>query len=149
MVCTILLVEDNPADILLMQRIFQEEPFVNVALQIVRDGNTAILYLNGNGEYSDRTRYPLPNLMLLDQNLPQRSGYEVLAWLKQQPYLKRLPVIMLTTSHLNVDINQAYEFGANAYLVKPTGFETLRAIMNSLNDFWFKYNYFPDVSAPV
>ena len=86
---TILLVEDNPVDVLLMQRAFRNETFANTSLQIVRDGDAAVFYLNGDGEYSDRERYPLPAIILLDLKLPRRSGHEVLAWLRQQPELKR------------------------------------------------------------
>jgi len=106
---TILLVEDNPTDILLIQRAFRNEELAHISLQIVRDGDTAVCYLSGAGECGDRTRYPLPSIILLDLKLPRRSGLEVLAWIKQQPELKLLPVIVLTSSRQKVDVNQAYE----------------------------------------
>lgn len=141
---TILLVEDNPVDILLMQRAFRNETFANTSLQIVRDGDAAVFYLNGDGEYSDRDRYPLPAIILLDLKLPRRSGHEVLVWLKQQPELKRLPVVMLTSSRQTLDVKRAYDLGANSYLVKPVGFASLSEMMRSFNEYWLNYTELPE-----
>lgn len=141
---TILLVEDNPVDILLMQRAFRNETFANISLQIVRDGDAAVFYLNGDGEYSDRDRYPLPAIILLDLKLPRRSGHEVLVWLKQQPELKRLPVVMLTSSRQTPDVKRAYDLGVNSYLVKPVGFASLLEMMQSFNDYWLNYTELPE-----
>ncbi len=94
---TILLVEDNPKDVLLIQRAFCKANIAN-PLQVVEDGEAAIRYLLGEEYYSDRTRYPIPILILLDLKLPRKSGAEVLAWLRQQPELKRLSVVVLTSS---------------------------------------------------
>ncbi|EGK90466.1 response regulator [Microcoleus vaginatus PCC 9802] len=141
---TILLVEDNPVDILLMQRAFRNETFANTSLQIVRDGDAAVFYLNGDGEYSDRDRYPLPAIILLDLKLPRRSGHEVLIWLRQQPELKRLPVVMLTSSRQTLDVKRAYDLGANSYLVKPVGFASLLEMMQSFNEYWLNYTELPE-----
>ena len=141
---TILLVEDNPVDVLLMQRAFRNEAFANTSLQIVRDGDAAVFYLNGDGEYSDRDRYPLPAIILLDLKLPRRSGHEVLVWLKQQPELKRLPVVMLTSSRQTLDVKRAYDLGANSYLVKPVGFASLLEMMQSFKDYWLNYTELPE-----
>ena len=141
---TILLVEDNPVDILLMQRAFRNETFANISLQIVRDGDAAVFYLNGDGEYSDRDRYPLPAIILLDLKLPRRSGHEVLVWLKQQPELKRLPVVVLTSSRQTPDVKRAYDLGVNSYLVKPVGFASLLEMMQSFNDYWLNYTELPE-----
>ncbi|MEG4208339.1 response regulator [Microcoleus sp. Pol7_A1] len=141
---TILLVEDNPVDILLMQRAFRNETFANISLHIVRDGDAAVFYLNGDGEYSDRDRYPLPAIILLDLKLPRRSGHEVLVWLKQQPELKRLPVVMLTSSKETIDVKRAYDLGVNSYLVKPIGFASLLEMMQSFNEYWLKYTELPE-----
>ncbi|NQE36983.1 Response regulator rcp1 [Microcoleus sp. IPMA8] len=141
---TILLVEDNPVDILLMQRAFRNEIFTNTSLQIVRDGDAAVFYLNGDGEYSDRDRYPLPAVILLDLKLPRRSGHEVLVWLKQQPELKRLPVVMLTSSKETIDVKRAYDLGVNSYLVKPIGFASLLEMMQSFNEYWLNYTELPE-----
>ena len=116
---TILLVEDNPADILLIQRAFRQADLSHISLQIVRDGDAAVLYLSGEREYLDRERYPLPILILLDLKLPRRSGHEVLEWLRQQPDLKRLPVIMLTAKAQDRDVLEGYKTGADMYLTKP------------------------------
>jgi len=141
---TILLVEDNPVDVLLMQRAFRNETFANTSLQIVRDGDAAVFYLNGDGEYSDRDRYPLPAIILLDLKLPRRSGHEVLVWLKQQPELKRLPVVMLTSSSQTLDVKRAYDLGVNSYLVKPVGFASLVEMMQSFSEYWLNYTELPE-----
>jgi CheY-like chemotaxis protein len=141
---TILLVEDNPVDVLLMQRAFRHEAFANTSLQIVRDGDAAVFYLNGDGEYSDRDRYPLPAIILLDLKLPRRSGHEVLVWLKQQPELKRLPVVMLTSSRQTLDVKRAYDLGVNSYLVKPIGFASLLEMMQSFSQYWLNYTELPE-----
>ncbi|MEG3934748.1 MULTISPECIES: response regulator [unclassified Microcoleus] len=141
---TILLVEDNPVDILLMQRAFRNETFANTSLQIVRDGDAAVFYLNGDGEYSDRDRYPLPAIILLDLKLPRRSGHEVLVWLRQQPELKRLPVVMLTSSRQTLDVKRAYDLGVNSYLVKPVGFASLLEMMQSFSEYWLNYSELPE-----
>lgn len=141
---TILLVEDNPADILLVQRAFRRDNLSHISLQIVKDGDAAVFYLGGEGEYSDRERYPLPVLILLDLKLPRRSGHEVLEWLRQQPDLKRLPVVILTSSRETIDINQAYDTGVNSYLVKPIGFAALLEMLNTLNLYWLVLNEKPE-----
>src|SRR5947207_15017530 len=94
-------------------------------LDVVDDGDKAVAYLAGHGGFADRARHPLPVLLLLDLKLPRRSGLEVLAWVRQQPTLKRLPVVVLTSSEESADINRAYDLGANSYLVKPVAFDAL------------------------
>lgn len=145
MIGTILLVEDNPADILLMRRAFRKEELVNTSLQVVADGDAAVSYLSGEGEYGDRDRYPFPDVVLLDLKLPRRSGHEVLAWIKQQPELKRLPVVILTSSRECIDLNRAYDLGANSYLVKPVGFPALVKMLNILHAYWLNYNEIPNL----
>lgn len=142
---TILLVEDNPVDILLMQRVFRNGALADTVLQIVRDGDAAVFYLNGDGEYNDRARYPLPEIILLDLKLPRRSGHEVLEWLKNQPDLKRLPVVVLTSSRQPLDVDRAYDLGVNSYLVKPVGFAALLEMMNSFKDYWLDRTELPEV----
>ncbi|WP_026735210.1 response regulator [Fischerella sp. PCC 9605] len=142
---TILLVEDNPTDILLIQRVFRNEALTHTSLQIVKDGEAAIFYLSGKGEYADRICYPLPSIILLDLKLPRRSGHEVLAWIKQQPELKRVPVIVLTSSRQKEDVNQAYDLGANSYLVKPVKFTVLSEMLNSFSSYWLEFNEPPEL----
>jgi CheY-like chemotaxis protein len=141
---TILLVEDNPKDIFLVQRAVRKAGIVS-PLQVVNDGDAAIQYLAGQAMYSDRAVYPLPVLMLLDLKLPRRSGAEVLTWLRQQPQLKRLPVVVLTSSREYADVNRIYDLGANAYIVKPTNFDQLIDILKTLNLHWIIYNEKPQI----
>jgi CheY-like chemotaxis protein len=145
MMYTILLVEDNPADILLIQRAFRSENYSHVSLQIVTDGDAAIFYLSGGGEYADRTIYPLPTIILLDLKLPHRSGYEVLAWIKEQPQLKRLPVVVMTSSKQQADVNKTYDLGVNSYLVKPDDFATMSDLLHSITEYWLKHNKPPEI----
>lgn len=139
---TILLVEDDPNDVLLTQRAFRRANLVN-PLQVVQDGEAAVLYLGGQGFYANRDRYPLPIIMLLDLKLPRLSGLEVLEWLQQQPELKRLPVVMLTSSRENADLNRAYDLGANSYLFKPVAFDDLLEMVKALNQYWLILNEKP------
>lgn len=141
---TILLVEDDSNDVLLIRRAFRKSDVVN-PIQVVGDGEEAIAYLSGRGPYADRERYPLPVLLLLDLKLPRKSGFEVLEWLRQQPGLKRLPVAVLTSSDETPDINRAYDLGANSYLVKPVRFEGLLRMVQTLNLYWLIINEKPDL----
>jgi CheY-like chemotaxis protein len=142
----ILLVEDNPKDVLLIQRAFRRAN-ATVPLQVVEDGEAALLYLSGQEPYTDRDRYPLPVLILLDLKLPRKSGTEVLMWLRQQPQLKRLPVVVLTSSKEYADINKVYDLGANAYMVKPVAFDNLVEIVKTLNMHWIIFNEKPQVGS--
>ncbi len=142
---TILLVEDDPNDILLTQRAFRKANLTNASLQVVTDGDTAVAYLSGAGEYADRDRYPLPVVILLDLKLPRRSGHEILAWLRQQPELKRLLVVVLTSSNHRSDIDQSYDLGANSYLLKPVGLTPLVEVVQSLNLYWILLNQKPEI----
>ncbi len=144
--CVILLAEDDVNDVLLVQRAFQKSSIAN-PLQVVRDGEEAVAYLSGNLQYADRDRYPLPVLLLMDLKMPRRSGLEVLVWLRQQPGLKRLPVVVLTSSNQSPDINRAYELGANSYLVKPAGFDSLVELVKNLDMYWLILNEKPDLSG--
>lgn len=143
---TILLVEDNPQDILLVQRAFRKAGITN-PLQVVNDGDAAVLYLSGEGVYSDRSLYPLPALILLDLKLPRRSGAEVLQWLRQQQGIKRLPVVVLTASQEYTDVNHLYDLGANAYMVKPVAFDNLVEIVTIINQHWMVFNQKPELGT--
>src|SRR5205809_2235338 len=127
----ILLVEDDEADILLVRRAFRNARIVNPLLE-VRDGQAAIQYLAGEGDYADRTRYPIPFLILLDLRLPKLSGFEVIAWLRDQPHLTNGIVVVLTTSDHVPDVTKAHELGANSYLVKPGTFDELVAMLKRI-----------------
>jgi CheY-like chemotaxis protein len=132
---TILLVEDDADDVLLIKRAFLKAKIAN-PIQVVSDGDEAVAYLSGAGRYCDRGHFPLPVLILLDLKLPRRSGFEVLEWLRSQPELKRTPVVILTSSKETVDINRAYEIGVNSYLLKPVTFEALQEIVQTINVYW-------------
>ena len=138
----ILLVEDNYNDVLLIQRAFRKakiEPLVSN----VSDGDEVLLYLQGEGKYADRAKYPIPLLILLDLKLPRRSGLEVLAWIRQQPELKRMLVVVLTSSQEDSDLTQAYDLGANSYLVKPLDFQEFVRLVGLIDAYWFKTNHIP------
>ena len=139
----ILIVEDDPNDVLLIQRALKKAN-VTGPQQVVGDGDKAVAYLAGHGPYADRTQYPLPVMVLLDLKLPRRSGLEVLEWLRQQPGLKRLPVVMLTASREGKDINRAYDLGANSYLVKPVDLDPLVDMMKHVGVYWLALNEKPD-----
>lgn len=143
---TILLVEDDPNDVLLIKRAFRKANLAN-PIHVVGDGEAAVAYLAGQAPYTDRERYPLPMLLLLDLKMPRKSGFEVLAWLREQPGLKRLPVVVLTASRETNDINRAYELGANSYLVKPVAFDTLLEMVKTLNLYWLILSEKPDVTS--
>lgn len=141
----ILLAEDDPDDVLLIQRAFRKARLAN-PVQIVGDGEEAVAYLAGRGCYADRERYALPVLLLLDLKLPRKSGLEVLAWLRAQPGLKRLPVVVLTSSREAIDVNQAYDLGANSYLVKPVDFDALLEMVKTLGLYWIILNEQPETA---
>ena len=142
---TILLAEDNPDDVLLIQRAFRKANVTN-PLQQVGDGEEAINYFAGTGIYANRQQYPLPGLLLLDLKLPRKSGLEVLAWLKEQPGLSRLPVVVFTSSREDSDIQRAYDLGVNSYLVKPVNFDALLEIVHMLGLYWLQFNERPDIT---
>lgn len=141
---TLLLVEDDSNDVILIRRAFKKAQFA-IRIQMVHDGEQAINYLCGDDQYADRIAYPLPNLILLDLKLPRKSGFEVLQWVRQQPLLRRIPVIVLTSSKESPDINQAYDLGANSYLVKPVEFNSLVDLITTLNLYWVFLNENPEV----
>jgi CheY-like chemotaxis protein len=138
----ILHVEDDPNDILLVQRAFRKAN-LTVTLASVQDGDRAVAYLSGAEAYGDRENFPLPVLILLDLKIPRKSGFEVLAWIRSHPELKRLPVTILTSSKHDRDVTQAYELGANSYLVKPVGFDALVEMARMIGAYWLLLNERP------
>jgi len=139
---TILLAEDDANDVMLIQRAFQKAGLRNV-LKIVRDGDAAIKYLRGDGPYADRDQYPLPFLLLLDLKMPGTDGFEVLEWLRDEAQLKRLLVVVLTSSNLQADVDRAYELGANSYLVKPVSFDEMVHLIQRFEIYWSEINRTP------
>ena len=138
-----MLAEDNPDDVLLIQRAFLKAHLIN-PIRVVENGEEVVAYFSGRPPYADRERSPLPVLLLLDLKLPRMSGLEVLQWLRQQPSLKRLPVVVLTASRETDDINRAYDLGANSYLIKPVHFEDLMDMVKTINLYWVLLNEKPD-----
>jgi CheY-like chemotaxis protein len=142
---TILLVDDSKTDLFLMREAFKKAKCSN-PLQEVHNGEEAIAYLKGDGTYSDRNKFPLPAVMLLDLNMPKKNGFDVLAWVRAEPLLKRLTIVVLTASMRTEDVERAFDLGATSYLVKPGSLVALVAMMRCLCD-WVQVNRFPPLSA--
>jgi len=142
---TILLVEDSPDDVFFLQRAFKRAEVKN-ALQVVKDGQQALGYLAGVGEYADREKFPLPCLVLLDLKLPYVPGLDVLKWIRSRTELQTLPVIIFTSSSERSDVDRAYRLGANSYLVKPSDAEQLVGLAKSFGDYWLKFNLLPPIA---
>ena len=133
---TVLLVEDDLNDIFLVKRAFRTAHIPN-PLQIVTDGEEAMSYLRGEGKYSSREAYPLPKLMVMDIKMPRRRGFEVLEWIKSSSGpLRRIPVIIVSSSNDPADINRAYELGANAYMIKPMNYRAVEHLFESITQYW-------------
>lgn len=135
----ILLIEDNPGDIRLFEEALKTSPF-NLNLNVFRDGEQAINFLLGKQTIPE---IPLPDLILLDLNLPRKSGHEVLEVLKTHPTNRRIPVIILTSSQAPEDIQEAYENHANCYIVKPVQLNDFFHVVKTLEQFWFKQAQLP------
>lgn len=138
----ILLAEDDENDVLLLRRAFRGAGLPEPEL-VVSDGEEAIAYLEGRGEYGDRERFPLPALLLLDLKLPRRSGFEVLQWVRARAGITRLPVVVLTSSRQQTDIERAYDLHANSYLVKPATLDALKEMVRALDLYWLGMNENP------
>ncbi len=132
---TVLLVEDDLNDIFLVKRAFKMANIQN-PLQVATDGLEAIYYLRGQGKYADRESYPLPKLIVMDLKMPRKTGFEVLEWVKQDSLLRRIPVVIVSSSDNPADINRAYELGANAYMVKPVNFREVEHLFESITHYW-------------
>ncbi len=141
----ILLVEDREDDIALIRRAFERAQLPN-PVQVVVDGAAAIAYLAGEREYSNRAEYPLPALVLLDLKMPGVDGFEVLRWIRDQPGLRNLVVVVLTSSQDIKDVNIAYKLGANSFMVKPMDFENIVEMSKLIRDYWLLHNVQPSTS---
>jgi len=133
----ILLAEDDPDDRLLTRRALQKSQIANT-ISTVEDGEELMDYLRHEGEYSDPDDAPRPGLILLDLNMPRMDGREALKKIKSDPDLRRIPVIVLTTSEAEQDILQSYDLGVNAFVTKPVTFDGLADTVQALGDFWFE-----------
>lgn len=136
---TILHVEDDSNDVLLFRHACQKAG-VALNLQEAIDGEEAIAYLNGEKQFADRQAHPLPHLVLLDLKMPRVSGFDVLVWMRLDPRFRHVPVVVLSSSNHDADVQRAYSAGANSYLVKPVGFNTLVDLARSIHDYWLLFN---------
>jgi CheY-like chemotaxis protein len=143
---TVLLVEDDLSDIFLVKRAFKKAQVPN-PLQVVTDGEEAIDYLRGAGKYADRANYPMPKLIVMDIKMPRRTGFEVLEWVKGNPLLRRIPIIIVSGSDNPADINRAYESGVNAYMVKPVDFHKVEHLFGAITQYWGLECAKPEVEA--
>jgi two-component system, chemotaxis family, response regulator Rcp1 len=129
----ILLVEDNPGDVDLTRETLQDCKLLN-HMNVVGNGVEAMAYLRRQGKYTEATR---PDLILLDLNLPKKDGREVLAEVKADDQLRRIPVVVLTTSSAEQDILQTYDLHANCYITKPVNLDQFSAVVRAIEEFWF------------
>ena len=137
----ILHVDDDPNDLLLLAHAC-EAAKLGYRVESAADGEMAIEYLSGAGNFANRKTHPLPVLVLLDLKMPRKSGFEVLSWIRNHPKLKRMLVFIFTSSRQQEDIDHAYELGANAFLVKPVGFERLVEELKAV-EHWLNLNEKP------
>jgi CheY-like chemotaxis protein len=132
----IMLVEDRDDDIVIIDRALARAK-LPPALYLARDGEEAIQYLNGDLQFADRKKYPLPDLILLDLNMPRVNGFEVLRWLRQRPQFAQTIVVVLSNSDQLRDVNEAYKLGANSFLIKPHDFQNVTELGRLLKEYWF------------
>ncbi len=139
----LLLVEDNPGDVLLLKE-FIKEVKMPFNLQVADDGEEALMYLNQQDRFRNNSG---PDIIILDLNLPKVDGFEVLQHIKQHPLLKKIPVIILTSSHAEMDIARAYDLHANCFLTKPSELSEFSEMVKAIELFWFKIACLPKVDG--
>ncbi len=132
---TILLVDDDENDALLVKMAFQKNGIQN-PVQWAKDGLEAVAYLNGEGGYANRQVHPFPEVLILDLKMPRMSGLELLAWIRDHPEFKVIPTIIMTSSKLDADIEKAYNLGANTYMLKPSSLEELIKMVRAAHEYW-------------
>ena len=138
----ILLVEDNRMDVELTLDAFKEARLSN-AVHVASTGEQALEYMRGENQYADRQTHPLPDLILLDLKLPGVGGHEVLRQIKSEPELKRIPIIVLTSSLEESDRIKSYDYGVNSFLVKPVSFDGFLEVIKEINVYWLTLNVRP------
>lgn len=134
---TILYADDDADDQLLVKEALEEARLLN-DLRFVNDGEELMDYLYRRGEYADPARSPRPGLILLDLNMPRKNGREALAEIKRDPNLRRIPIVILTTSKAEEDIYRSYDLGVNSFVSKPVNFSGMTAVMKALGTYWFE-----------
>jgi len=139
----ILYAEDEQDDVIFMERAFRQAG-IEHPLHTVSDGGEVIAYLCGKGKYGNRDEYPMPGLVLLDLDMPETSGFDVLKWIRSTPAVSTLPVLVLTSSSQPSDIERASLLGANGYLVKPGKPERLVDVVKAFKDYWLSHDRFAE-----
>lgn len=139
---TILLADDDEDDRMLIMDAIKENNFSD-EIVFVEDGEELLDYLCNKGKHSDVRMAPKPNLILLDLNMPRRDGREALKEIKADPILKKIPVIVFTTSDSDKDISNTYELGGNSFITKPMSFTHLVKVIKEIHDYWFKLSKLP------
>jgi CheY-like chemotaxis protein len=139
---TILMADDDEDDRMLTKEAMEESRVLNQLL-FVEDGVELIAYLNGDGKYENRDQYPMPGLILLDLNMPKMDGREALKLIKSDPRLRRIPVVILTTSKAEEDMVRGYDLGAASYITKPVTFSALVELMRTLGKYWVEFVELP------
>lgn len=143
---TVLHVENDPDDVFLTRRAF-EKAGVKASVFAVENGEQAVAYLLGAGAFAERANHPLPAVILLDWNMPLMSGSDFLVWIRKQERLRRIPVVVLTSSDSERDVVEAGELGANGFLIKPTTLEQFQQMVRAFAEFWLTWNR-PGLFAP-
>ena len=138
----ILYAEDDENDVYFLERAFKQIGLVD-RLRIVTDGDAAITYLSGTAPCEHSADHPLPCLVLLDLKMPGKSGLDVLKWMRSEPSVATVPVLILTSSNQESDIQRAYSLGANGYLIKPGRPDELLAMVKGIHDYWLIQNRAP------
>jgi CheY-like chemotaxis protein len=142
----ILVAEDNEADAFLLKRAFLRAG-INARMEVVPDGVTAVGYLLGEGPFRDRAVFPMPHLMILDVKMPGLDGLQVLKWLREQPGLRRLPVVVFSSSDEERDVNRAHDLGANGYTRKPSSLEGLGEFVSGIEAYWLRQHRYPTLQS--
>jgi CheY-like chemotaxis protein len=138
----ILMADDDDDDCLLANEAMHESRAPN-ELRFVKDGVQLLDYLRGEGEFGDRTLHPMPGLILLDLNMPKKDGREALAEINRDPRLRRIPIVILTTSKAEADRVRAYDLGAASFITKPVTFDALVELMRTLGQYWIEFVELP------
>jgi len=141
-----LIAEDDPHDRFLLKRAL-EKADLPIKPRFFQDGEEALDYLTGKGQFENRKKYPLPHLLLLDIKMPRKSGLELLRDVRSDPHLRRLIAIMFSSSSEKRDVDRAYDLGANAFLVKPSDSCELTTVVRRIHEFWFLSNVPPSGTA--
>jgi CheY-like chemotaxis protein len=134
--------EDDQDTQILIKRAFKQAD-LSAPLYFTNDGQHTIDYLAGGGEYEDRAKFPMPAILLLDLKMPFRDGFDVLRWIRAQPRLRKLVVIMFSGSSLESDVEEAFNLGVNSFVMKPVSFSELLQVVMAIHHYWFGCNHFP------